>query len=187
MTRGIDYGMGTTNIDKANGIRYGVLPMNAICQAWCDSSEGYYGEPHCPKCGNEASACEKTESDELAEQRDEYEFGCGACGDYACDDCHYRFDGDEAYGDEAISHYVDDGEYLAECGDDGDIFITKSPFYTRAAFCSPCAPGACYLESPTDDGERAYCFGADWFDDDFPCPYPVYRVDTDECVYTPAK
>ncbi len=29
---GIDYGMGQTNIDKANGIRFGVIPMNDLTE-----------------------------------------------------------------------------------------------------------------------------------------------------------
>ncbi len=167
MGRGIDYGLGTTNIDKDNGIRYGVINQNMVTQSWCDSSEADYGEPSCPKCGNEAVD------------------GKSDCSDYACDSCCYLFDADEAFGDEANGFYIDDGEYKAtQGGGDCDIFILKSPYYTRAAFCSPCAPGACYLESPTYDGEKAYCFGEDWFDSECPCPYPIYRVDNDELVYT---
>ena len=188
MSKGIDYGMGQTNIDKSTGIRYGVISIHCVTQAWCDSSEAHYGEPHCPKCGNPAIDVDTEVSHELATVRatEEYETARGACGDYICDDCRYQFDGDEAYGDEPLSHYIDDGEYSAECGQDGDIFVFRSPYYTRAAYCSPCAPGACYLTSPQDEGDKAYCFGADWFDDEEPCPYPVYRVDTDELVYWPA-
>ena len=39
---GIDYGRGITNIDTKTGIRYGVISMNEVTQAWCDSSEGVY-------------------------------------------------------------------------------------------------------------------------------------------------
>lgn len=191
---GIDYGMGLTNIDPANGIRYGVIPMNSVSQAWGDSSEPDYGEPHCPKCGNPAcngesksvqSANGVTVWTEQPEHTEDWE--CSGCGDYRCDDCEYLFDGDEAFGDEASAWYLGDGEYVAaQSGDDCDIFITKSPYYTFAEFCSPCAPGAGYLLSPNPDGPKTYCFAADWFDSEFePCPYPVYRVDNDECVYTP--
>lgn len=179
MTRGIDYGMGQTNIDKSNGIRYGVISQNAVLQAWCDSSEPNYGEPHCPKCGNPA-----IDAADISEDA-EYEHLHHACGDWGCNDCEVMFDAEDAFGDSPLSHYVDDGEYLAECGEDGDIFVMKSPYYTRAAFCSPCAPGACYLTSPDDDGDRAYCFGPDWFYDGEPCPYPVFRVDDDSLVYWP--
>lgn len=157
---GIDYGRGITNIDHDNGIRYGVISQHEVLQAWCDDSEPFYGKPHCPKCGNEL--------DEPVD--DGYECECGHVIDWV---------GEECYGDEPLSHYVDDGEYRAEAGCDGDIFITKSPYYTRCTFCSPCAPGAGYL---TDRGNdcKAYCFGSDWFDGD--CPYPIYRVADDSLV-----
>lgn len=48
---GIDYGRGMTNIDHENGIRYGVISMHDVCQAWCDCSEPEYP---CDECiGND--------------------------------------------------------------------------------------------------------------------------------------
>lgn len=191
MSNGIDYGGGITNIDTATGIRYGVIPQGDVLQAWADSSKPYYGDPHCPKCGNEAievgskadTGKDENGNDlERASDRDDdgYECARGACGDYACDKCEYLFDSEEAFGDDPLSYFLDDGEYEAECGD-GDIFITKSPYYTRAKFCSPCAPGACYLRNPSDGGEKAFCFGHDFFEDGV-APYPVYRVSDDSLV-----
>ena len=107
---------------------------------------------------------------------------------YPCDSCDAdTLEDGERVGCECCepsSFYVDDKEYEAECGEDGDIFITRSPYYTRAQFCSPCAPGACYLTDPCEDGERAYCFGHDWFYDTETgkAPYPVYRVSDDSLV-----
>lgn len=189
---GIDYGMGTTNIDPTTGIRFGVISQNAVLQSWCDSAEPDYGAPHCPKCGNEATDpesrwedCSTIPPDEDV-NRDDYEIAPHSCGDYACDDCKYLFDGDEAFGDEPNGYTLQDGEYTASAGTDGDIFILQSPYYTHAQFCSPCAPGAGYLENPCPDGPKTYCFGLDWFDASIePCPYPIYRVDTGECIYTP--
>ncbi len=179
MSAGIDYGRGQTNIDKNNGIRFGVISSHEVLQAWADSSEGYYGDPSCPKCGHKAQEYSERDEDEDTENGIEFD---GTGGDYCCESCRYHFDSDEAYGDEPISHYIDDEEYTAEQGgDDCDIFITKSPYYTRAAFCSPCAPGACYLASPCDEGERAYCFGHDWFEGG-KAPYPVYRVSDDSLI-----
>lgn len=183
MNAGIDYGMGTTNIDHDTGIRFGVIPQNDVLQAWADSSEPHYGPPTCPKCGNEARHTEDLTGKHP--DVDEYDCARGACGDFACDDCAYLFDGEDAFGDEPISYVLDGDGYLAECGSDGDIFIIRSPYFTHAQFCSPCAPGAGYLANPYDDGPKTYCFAADWFDDDSPCPYPVYRVDTGELVYSP--
>ena len=75
--------------------------------------------------------------------------------------------------------YKEEG-YKCEASEDGDIFITKSPFYTYAQFCSPCAPGACYLMSSIeekDNNNKCYCFGHDWFDSG-KAPYKVYDIKT---------
>ncbi len=157
---GIDYGRGQTNTDTTNGIRYGVISPHEVLQAWCDDSEAYYGKPYCPKCD--------------AELDDD------VCDGHECD-CGYTISwvGEECYGDEPLSHYVDDDEYQAEACCDGDIFITKSPYYTKCGFCSPYAPGAGYL-TDNDNDCKAYCFGHDWFDGN--TPYPVYRVSDDSLV-----
>jgi len=196
---GIDYGVGQTNINHKTGIRNGVIPQNDIFQNWADSTEPEYGDPICPKCGNPAKGIDDEEVPDLSDCPD----GWLREGDeFVCLDCMYAFDSDQAYGDEPIAWGLDNGEYQAhQGGDDSDIFITESPYFTHAQFCSPCAPGACYLRNPVDDnGPRAYCFAPDWFDYwekegtepvghfegvETSCPYPVYRVDTGECIYTP--
>lgn len=179
MGKGIDYGLGQTNIDRKTGIRFGVIHSHCVLQAWYDSAEGDYGNPTCPKCGNGARDSNDGEDDP---DSSEYECSKYACGDYACDECEYLFDGEEALGDSPNAWILDDGEYKAsQSGDGCDIFILSSPYYTRAQFCSPCAPGACHLEHPCEDGERAYCFGHNWFEDG-KAPYPVYSVATNELV-----
>lgn len=180
---GIDYGRGMTNIDKSNGIRYGVIPQNDVLQAWCDASESDYGDPHCPVCGNNAvDLC--GESAKLVDDDGEdidadtlEQYGHG-CADYACPRCRHTLDGSDVFGDEPMGFNYDADGYTAECGDSGDIFITKSPYYTRAKFCSPCAPGAGYLRDATPNGVKTYCFGHDWFEDN-QAPYPVFRVSDD--------
>lgn len=160
---GIDCGGGQTNIDHATGIRFGVIPHHDVLQAWADSAEGYYGEAQCPDCEGpvEDSADDK---------------------DYRCESCDKTFWGEEVYSEEALSWDLDNGEYKAtQSGDDCDVFILRSPYYTRAQFCSPCAPGACYLLNPEEDGAKAYCFGHDWFETG-KAPYPVYRVSDDTLV-----
>lgn len=161
---GIDYGRGMTNIDHETGIRYGVISMHEVTQAWYDSSEANFG---CEDC-------------------DEKENGEDCCFD--CSPMSYDYDGDG---------------YSASCGEDGDIFILKSPFYTYCQFCSPCAPGAGYLLNFFNPGNgyspetlgtkqykdmaenagfiRAYCFGHDWFEDN-KAPYPVFSVATGELI-----
>lgn len=164
---GIDYGNGLTNLDLTNGIRYGVIPQSEVLQAWSDESEGDYGDATCPKCGNDGL---DTDSEK----------------DFTCWTCEYSFYTDEAYGDEPLGYSLNKDGYIASSDSVGDIFITKSPYYTYAKFCSPCAPGAGYLMNPCEDGPKVYCFGHDWFPTG-KAPYRVFRVDTNEEVLCQEK
>lgn len=173
--KGIDYGNGRTNISQS-GIRFGVINQNEVLQAWADSSEPDYGSPHCPKCGNEVKAAKG----EYAR----YEHAKHECADYVCHSCKYVFGSESAYGDSPNGYTYDRDGYKAQCGEDGDIFILASPYFTYAQFCSPCAPGACYLMNALDEpieNNKAFCFGHDWFDDG-KAPYPVYSVETGELI-----
>jgi len=160
MSTGIDYGNGQTNIDKKNGIRYGVIPAQDLGQSWYDDSESDYGDPHCPHCGEELN------TDNLED--------CPHCGE--------EIDDADCYGESPLSWFVKTDKLTAtQSGDDYDIFVISSEFYTRAPFCSPCAPGACYLRDADPMGELCYCFGHEWFDHG-KAPYPVYRVADDSLV-----
>lgn len=157
---GIDYGRGMTNINPETGIRFGIIPMNDVVQAWCDSSEPYYGEPTCPKCGEEITDPEDQDT-------------------YYCKKCDYQFYSHEAFGDEPLCFHYDDEGYEVQSDDHGDLWIIESPYFTYADFCSPCAPGACHLRNIVEpnDNNKCYCFGHDWFDEG-KAPYPVYDVKT---------
>jgi hypothetical protein len=178
---GTDWGRGQTNVDD-NGIHFGVIHSGEVCQAWSDSSEADYGDPHCPKCGDRVVTFDD-------DKHGEYEpYHEHTCSDYACETCEVIHDGESAFGDEPVAWTLNDGEYVAQqSGDDCDIFVLKSPYYTHAQYCSPCAPGACYLMNPTDKGgPMAYCFGHDWFDGGV-APYPVYDVMTGKLVEPDTK
>jgi hypothetical protein len=192
---GIDYGMGRTNIDPETGIRYGVIRLNSLSEYAIEDFEPDYGEPHCPKCGNEAETIPShTESDpsgkgkwvsvmqDIPEEMAEWENG--GIGEYACRSCEYLFDSDEAFGDSPICHTLDKDGYQATLDEYNDVFLVKSPYYTHAQFCSPCAPGAGHLDNPCELGPETYCFGHDWFADG-KAPYPVYRVSDGATVVTP--
>jgi hypothetical protein len=170
---GIDYGMGQSNIDHATNIRYGVVSQHSLMPECLDDFEADHGPPTCGKCGNDA-----VEYDD--EKHGEYRDGPG-CSDYSCESCERVFDSSDAFGDGPIGHYLNDGEYKGTMGTDGDIFLLKSPFYTHAQFCSPCAPGAGHLAHPCEDGPKTYCFGHNWFEGG-EAPYPVYSVKTGEPV-----
>lgn len=178
---GIDYGLGRTNISQS-GIRYGVIPAHDVGQSWYDDAEPDYGEPACPKCGNEVKPCKHDYA--------RFEHAKHECDDYVCLKCKYVFGSESAFGDTPQAFTYDrEGYKASQGGDDCDIFILESPFFTFAQFCSPCAPGACYLRSPLKDQDpnnRAFCFGHDWFEGGV-APYPVYSVETGELVQPEAK
>ena len=176
---GIDYGMGTTNIDKKTGIRYGVISQHEVLQAWCDSSEPEYAKPkvddyQCPTCGSIAEDCD-----------DDIDWGdMIECTNKECDDFGDNFEVEFPDSSEPLCHYVDEDGIQASCGDSGDIFVTRSPYYAFCGHCSPCAPGAGYL---TSDGDvNAYCFGHDWFESG-KAPYRVYEVKTNLRVLPSGK
>lgn len=171
---GIDYGLGTSNVDPKTGIRFGVIAQNSVMGEALDDLEPYYGDPHCPQCGN--AVAEPT--DQTANE--EWDNGCehGGCNDYVCISCELFWDSSECFPDESQGFtYERDGYSLADCLHTA-IFVLKSPFYTYAQFCSPCVPGAGNLDTPCADGPKTYCLGHDWFDDG-KAPYRVWRVSDD--------
>lgn len=96
---GIDYSMGTTNIDLENGIRFGVIPMNDLAHWAWESFEDDYGEPTCPKCDFNVSE----------EQSD------NGASDFFCEECNHNFMSAEACGEEPIGSHLQDEDYTAEC------------------------------------------------------------------------
>jgi hypothetical protein len=178
--KGIDYGLGQSNVDQKTGIRYGVVSINSLnldC-VYDGSFDEDYGKPTCPKCGN-------TVTDELPDGWREMELesymGHG-CDDFVCVDCKLLLDSSDVYSEEMLGmSYNKDGYELSSAFDNTEIFITKSPYYTHAQFCSPCAPGAGNINHPCADGPKTYCLDGDWFEDE-KAPYPVYRVSDDTLV-----
>lgn len=191
---GINYaGPGsTTNMDPETGIRYGVVPHHELGQSWYDDSKGNYGDPKCPECEGEAEDIVSFQNEHPEVDLDEWRvFSRWDTEEYVCAVCELIFGPESAFPEYPFSFYYDDryddGGLLAEqSGDDPDIFVMKSPYFTYAQFCSPCAPGACYLLNWLDgnnaeENNRAYCFGHDWFKEGI-APYPVYDVETGELV-----
>lgn len=194
MSIGIDYGMGKTNIDTSNGVRYGVISQQSLASWFYDSFEPDYGEATCPKCGNPArDASTDASTAEQMEETDEYESLPG-CSDYACDECRITFDSSEAFSEEPIGFNLEEDGYKAIGCLDSDVMLLASPFYTYAPFCSPCVPGAGNLndalepgdKEPGQVGTRTYCFSHDWFEDG-KAPYRVFRVADDTEVLPEAK
>lgn len=161
-TTGIDYGNGIVNVDPVTRIRYGVILANVLLDNWAYESKPFY-EYHCPECG--------------AYLKQGYDAK-------KCPSCKYKMeDYDFSEIDPIAFIYKTRSFHAVQYFDDPDIFVMKSPFFTRCQFCSPCAPGAGYLMTPMKypHGIKAYCFGHDWFDSGG-APYPVFSVKTNRSV-----
>jgi predicted RNA-binding Zn-ribbon protein involved in translation (DUF1610 family) len=158
---GIDYGRGLTNIDLKTGIHYGVIQHNEIGNMWYEAAEALYVY-HCPHCGKELKKGIQQKK---------------------CGSCRREIDPENNFDDcvEIVSYFVKNKNLVAEqMADNEDIFVIKAKYYTYAKFCSPCAPGACYLnDSIQDDPDapKAYCFNHNWFEGG-KAPYRVYSVKT---------
>ena len=187
---GIDYSLGRANVDGETGIHYGVLHHGEVGEFWYEDSQALY-EYYCP-CGYNLGQ--------------EYPDG-------HCPECDRKIEEDDFEEMEPLAFYYEDGDsFYAEQGyDDPDIMILKSPYFTYAQFCSPCAPGAVYLRNSfenrwTNSGTgrsgvnsaedypedykvkaemagfpKGYCFGHDWFVSG-KAPYPVFSVETGKLV-----
>lgn len=86
------------------------------------------------------------------------------------------------YEADCASYIYEDAGYVIRFNtDDMDMFVCRSPFFTRCRQCSPCAPNAGYL-TDRGGGMEAYCLGVEWFEDE-KAPYDIYDVETGELVY----
>jgi hypothetical protein len=174
-----NYGSGDDNRDPVTKIRYGVIPPQDVYY-WNDVAEPADTPPMCPDCGRDV-----VEYNEHNHERYERSNGLRCCPDFACENCrHAMSDMDVHYADDCVPMILDDGDYKAHETPGRDVWVVRSPFFTYAEFCSPCAPGALYLLNSVEPCEdmRAYCFGPDMFKDDKP-PYDVYSVETGELIY----
>lgn len=152
---GIDYGLGITNTDHETGIRYGILPRSAWPEWMDESLEAVYFHG-CGYCGSELS--------------DSFE------SPGVCPDCGEHLGDGEDWSQEPIGWRLDSDGYEGHADEQGDLWITKSPYKCKAGFCSPCAPGAVYLTDRADDA-WGYCLGPDWYENsDKAMPYDAVKV-----------
>lgn len=150
MDAGIDYGRGIVNRDPETDIHFGTIPCNQV-DFWWDN----------------------TEMDDPP-----YECVCGTVipnptDGMECPDCGEEID--FAFYEGPALHYVKDGVYFAYNGDDFDIIIERSPYFTLCSYASPCFRGGGYLPAVNTLGIKTYCLGPEWFEGK--PPYPVFRVE----------
>lgn len=184
---GIDYGLGKTNRNTATGIRYGVIHSNAISpDAFEDIVQHGTDVDYKEAVAELKSKLRSVLSDYLSDYKrskdkpSKLDEAVGSCWEMIADD----FDDSYENPGDCTRYWYDREGYKISVASDGDMFIEDSPYFTYAQFCSPCAPGACYLASPLDEpveANKCYCLAADWFEDNV-APYPVYSVATGKLV-----
>ena len=227
---GLDYsGPGSTaNRDAETGIRYGVISQNSIqsdaMSDILDGSRDLSYESATTEAKKRLLAC--LEDDDEESQRAAFsavlkewflsrkenqiiddlidlkqEYGEGAAEElWEVVEQHFN---DSYSNDEKNWLWEKDGYELSNCLQ-SDVFVSKSPYFTYAQFCSPCVPGACNLDNPfeglavpsgrhasfaEDYGAEAqaigyvkcYCLGHDFFDGE-KAPYEVFSVATGKRV-----
>ena len=114
--KGIDYGMGKANVDPETGIHHGVISRHSIMVGAMD--DFYFQYPKsCPYCGED----------------NPYKLTDLGFDEYRCDSCRKIMPIEEMTPDKPTSfHYDQDGYFLTNCLDSGDILVLRSNFYTLA-------------------------------------------------------
>lgn len=186
--KGIDYsGPGATcNRNIKTGIRYGIIPQGDCMPEALDDIFTHGTDTDFEEYVQGAKdAIRNALSDYFSDYKhgdrktskldDAVESAFDAISDNLGDDY-------QGTGDCTRMEYTEDG-YKLMTDSSGDLWVIESKFFTYAQFCSPCAPGACYLRNPCspDDNQKAYCLGSDWFEND-KAPYPIYSVETGELI-----
>jgi len=171
---GIDYGLGMSNIDHENGIRYGVISQHSLASWVMGEAEPIYPdyevEVECEHCEETFMVTDSQTNDNVT---------CPECGEQTWAEGNDFIELEPVGWDLGI----DEDGYETDWSETlNALFVLKSPYYTECHYCSPCAPGAGDLDSPMPGGVKAYAFGPDFFDEDSPCPYPIYSVETGELV-----
>jgi len=162
---GIDFSHGTpVNLDVETGIRYGIISQHYLGDDIWDIVESIY-YPRCPDCGEDLS-----ELDEIPNE-------CPVCGE--------ELDPDYLTGDEPDVMLVD---YEGVGGNisGGNLWVITSPYYMRGTHCSPCAPGAVSIGSPTPGGPRAYCPPHDWYHEGR-APFTIFLVEDNTILPPPTR
>jgi len=137
-----------------------------------------------------AMEIEELGGDSAPDREDVWDVISDRFGDtYECNDRDWRWE--------------EDGYVLENCLQ-SDMFVSKSPYFTYAQFCSPCVPGGCNLDSPFEglavpQGDhksfaedfaleafaagfaKCFCLGHGFFDKD-QAPYAVFSVATGKRV-----
>jgi len=158
----------TQNMNVETGIHYGVIPKNDLfnfAEEFFDHAEDMSLKEGFENIIDTINSLKDQLSDTAI--KDILEIAEQDFGENFEDEC-------------SLMRYERNGFIIEVPNDDCDLFIIKSPYFTHAPFCSPCAPGACYIKNGVKEGEepkgaKAYCLPEDWFEKG-KCPYKYWEV-----------
>lgn len=168
---GIDYAAGQlVNRNTETGVRYGVISSHSVNP---DALEDIYQNGTDEDFENWKQAIHDGIRSALRDYLSER--AIDRIIEHGLDDIGEDYEGT---GDCTRYSYEADG-YKLLIDSSGDLWVFESPYFTYAQFCSPCAPGACYLSNPLSEpveANRCYCLGLEWFDDENPMPYTAHKL-----------
>lgn len=180
---GINYaGHSNANKDTSTGIRYGIISQHSVNPEALDDifqngQDLDYEEFQAQVKAELRSALSDYLSDHKwgDEKQSKLDIAVGDCWDCVEQEVNDTY----AMRQDGCNHmrYENGGE-VVQTDSSGDLWVLKSPYYTYAQFCSPCAPGACHLDNPLAEpveANKCYCLGHDWFDGN-KAPYPVFNM-----------
>lgn len=175
------------NVDPANGIHYGCISQHSVNQESLSDifdngrNLSYESAQADFKANLRATLKDYFSDYKFMKETSTLDDCVEACYDAVEQEWN---DGYEDSG-ESVYLYEQDGYKLSTSPSLVAVFVEKSPYYTFARGCSPCAPNAGDLDNATaeDNGNlKTYCLGPDWFGDESPIPYACYDVVTDKVI-----
>ena len=175
---GIDYsGPGSTvNRDSETGIRYGMISQNSLNQD--AAAEVYYNGSDLGFEENKENL-KKAISAAIQSAAEEH----GASVNDPDEAAQEIVDNVEWQDSESGPFMLEADGVKVQTTSNNELWVFKSPFYTKAQFCSPCVPGAGNLDCFCSDGPKTYCLPVDWFENEI-APYDIWSVETDELVWS---
>lgn len=168
----------TANVDQTNGIHYGVIPKNDLFNC----AEEFYNNAEDKSYKQMIKEMRESITETVKEQIDD--MGVQLEEITSLPDLLDKIEQllNDKYENECANMvYEKDGYIIQGNNDDPDLFVIKSPVFTIAPLCSPCAPNAGYLRDAVKTltnlkekcGVLTYCLEDDWFNEG-KAPY-IYR------------
>lgn len=176
---GIDYSgpESDVNRDSETGIRYGMINCNSLNQ---DALQDVYNNGEDIVFEGQKADMKMAIAIGISNAVEEHG-GSIADPDELAAEIMDVVEWNDNYGESGPHRYESEG-VVVQTTSNNELWVFKSPFYTKAQFCSPCVPGAGNLDCFCTEGPKTYCLPVDWFENEM-APYNIWKVGTDELVW----